>query len=1257
MNQITLRCGTTYTLDQLEAAGISYVPCSYEKPLFRWGQFIDSERQVIRQSYGRKWYGYKALHEMQGVQIFTGKPTSRTIDSHRAYLVDIDIEARMIDQYPVHTEWIRQVYRDACDGTPCEIQTKSEGSRLSGFSPWYESKRAFQDKAVEGNDKPMLLEIFSLGTLSRIDDRYAMKEGSLLDIPIVPKSAYQEIHAIISEIGAEKQARSISDATTVETCQLDDLDVHFGEDGRSQYFSSQYCQRTTHSSDRHTVQFFKIDNDGILGRCYNCGENWWERPSKQRAKLQRSDNTQSVPTESLDENRDRRETATDDFLTTDTDDTLHILLVKDSTGTGKSHTTLSKSQQHGKRTLMNPPHKALAAQAVEIAREHGYLNPFHLLGREHNWDDSGIADIPVEMRTADLFEKNNCIMVDQIKTYTDKRLAPRTYCEHRCLFRDGCPHLAQYEGLGQRDFVASCTPNLLFDLNMRGYLQSLVTAADEPSDEELAIDAILETESEATADFDFAIVDDYGISGLYTDITFSESDFKALKKAWNGTPTGDFAKLLLKAFEKKKPQKIIKALRKAFGTTTEHHAEIVKNLTLHARTGIIEYAERPKASKETQRLLTEKVVRYTDGGKQFIPVSWEAYEKLTEKGVPSVNPKLLETQEIGEQVRVPHTPTHALIAGVPLDELTPVWQKDATPIEILDIFLKSIGNDRNAPINRTFRTGDPPVAILNFSVPPQAPVGILPQIEMLSATVDPADTRKAFDQQPVEFSDYTGGTIAYADNVKTFQYQDTRLTSGSVFEYPTDIDGKRLLQETPTGLTATAKKRLAKLNEWAKQADGNLTAFISYKEFTTGDPFSEHVNGFDIVTHFDKVTGLNFDGLKYLVVFGYPKVKHEILMEHARKQYASDNNPLPKADPTLCDDNGKVISEYMQLTEVITVSENGYEITERRYKDPRLEKIRHQLSTEKLKQALGRARFIRWKDTTTLLMTNTPVKGFTQRTTLFSDAALNLAETPSEIPAAMDRIRVAEETGDVKAIMETKDVSQRTAERETQPVRKARETEKNATIIRLYHDGHSQSEIERQLKSMGYTTGISRKTIRSVIKIDEQVGKNDNAYKYIPIGDVANAHPPENLDDTGIERVLPQKEVIPTEQVERVPDTQNAAPKTIPLSEYSSLDDETVQLELERCQERNNYNGAAFLRNLLRKRGASDQPPVKKDDTEETILHLFDWDISTVYLRREEISAHTDVSTGLTQKCLTYACEAPNIVCEEVSKDGKTDTI
>ena len=459
-----------------------------------------------------------------------------------------------------------------------------------------------------------------------------------------------------------------------------------------------------------------------------------------KAKLQRNRESENAPTETLEVNRDQRENATDTFFTTETE-TLHLLFVGDATGTGKSHTTIAKAQQHKKRTLAQLPHTDLATQAVAIAWEHGYKNPYHLLGRAHNWDDSGIEEIPIEARTRDLFNRNNCIMFDAVQTYTAKRLAPRTYCEHKCAFREGCPHLAQYEGLGQRDFVASCTPNLLFDLNMRGYLQSLVTATDENSVEELAIDAMLGTESEATADFDFAIVDDYGINGLFTDITFSQKEFKAVRKAWNGTPTADFATRLLKAFKKKNPHKIVKALRSAFERTLEFHTDISETLTQHARIGIVEWAERGKSSKESRRLLAEKQVRYEDGGTQFIPVDFEAYKELVKKGIPSVNGYYLETEDIGAEVRIPHTPTHALIDGVSVNDLTPIWQKGATPVELLEIFLSSVGNDKNAPI---LRTGEPPNADLTFSIPPQAPVGLLPQIAMLIRNNEPSGHTKGF---------------------------------------------------------------------------------------------------------------------------------------------------------------------------------------------------------------------------------------------------------------------------------------------------------------------------------------------------------------------------------------------------------------------------------------------------------------------------------------------------------------------------------
>ena len=857
-----------------------------------------------------------------------------------------------------------------------------------------------------------------------------------------------------------------------------------------------------------------------------------------------TDNT-SEKYESTDESDRRREQAADTFFESDTDDSLHIIIVKEGTGKGKTHTFLGKSKDHGKRTLMNPPHNALASQAVETARKQGYDNPFHLLGREHNWNDSGIADIPPDERTADLFEKNNCTMADQVKAFTDKRLAPRTYCEHQCRFKDDCLHLAQYEGLKERDFIATCTPGLLFNLDMRGYLESLVTATDEITDTDLAMDAVLGTESKEMPEFDFAILDDYSVSSLYTDVVFSQSEFKTLKKAWIGTPTGEFAKKVLKAFEKKKPRKIVEALRKAFESTREHHAEIAKSLTQHARIGSIEYAEQSKLSAESKRLLSEKVVKYTDGGQQFIPVDFDAYKELKEKDIPCMHPKHLSTTSVGEQVTVGHSPVAAIRANVKVKDLTPVWQSTATPITLLKIFLNSIGDERHAPISRMFRNGDPPVAVLTFSIPPQAPVGIIPHMAMICATSQPDDTKRPFTGQPVTFSEHTSENSEWADGVEVYQFQDARLTSASVFEYPMDDDGKRILPSDPIGLTPTAERRISQLNEWAKEVDG-LTAFISYKEFT--DTFRSHIDGFDEIAHFDTVAGLNFDGLKYLVVFGYPKVKHDVVMTHARKQFVSDHERLPKGT-------------YDELTEIDEYTDDGITITERRYIDPRLEKIRLQLSVEKIEQAIGRARHPRWTDTTTMIFTNSPVSA-TSRASLFTDAAFTIATSPSDLPAAAERITDAEQSGDVQAIMETTGVSERTAQRRSQPSKKDAKAERDAEIIQRFKDGNSKKQIATDLD-------IGQATVKRVLDTHGiGVTENANAFKYILKGNGENGDPPKNIDDT------------------YVPD-ENASNghHPVPRSEYSKLNEQQAIAELQHCEHKSDYAGASLLRSIIKKRG------------------------------------------------------------------------
>ena len=489
-----------------------------------------------------------ALGKNDSFQICTGEPTYRsdpTSPDGFIYLTDLDIENHLIETHPDVVERITALYRQACDGVPCIVETKSKGLRLSAYAPYLDGKRSYQD-----DNGKMLLEIFSEKGLSRLDHRYGFIEGTILELPVIPHKAISDIHALISEVATE-QKHDTTPREIVEKAQIGNLDIEWDKDNRSQLFSTEHCQKTSHRSNRLEVRFTRYPDGSIDGKCFNCGATWYEIPPTQpRTKLSHTPDTTPEPTETLDANRSERERAADAFFDLESE-SVEIHFVKDSTGTGKTHTYIGKAKTNDKRALALLPHSELAKQAVDVAWQHGFRNPYHFKGRGHNWEQSGISAIPLQMRTPELFEKNLCIAFDEIEKYTEKRLAARTYCELICEFKSECLYLDQYTGLSERDFVSSASPNLLFDIQMRSYLKSLVRAKSEPTDVDMALDAMLGLDSKPEKYFDFAIVDDYSVSGLYTEIKFLQSEFKALRKAWKGTPVSDFARLIDKAFEKR----------------------------------------------------------------------------------------------------------------------------------------------------------------------------------------------------------------------------------------------------------------------------------------------------------------------------------------------------------------------------------------------------------------------------------------------------------------------------------------------------------------------------------------------------------------------------------------------------------------------------------------------------------------------------------------------------------------------------------
>ena len=278
MREVKLACETVYTLQQFEDARLSYVPCTHDTPIFKFGHLWDTERQVTRASYGKQFNSWK-LSGMQGVQLMTGKPSYRVIDgNHREYLTDIDMEARLLDRYPAHAEQIIKIYREACIGDPCIIKTKSDGRRLSAFTPLYGPKVPFTDKVKNGTDdtKTILLEFFSQMGLSRLDNRYALIEGSLLEIPSLPTQALREIREILFEIADVASQRRKSAKVVNASENPDDLEILYDADSKSEIFSNVYCQagRRQHDSGRATVQFFRNADGSEIGHCVGCGGSW-----------------------------------------------------------------------------------------------------------------------------------------------------------------------------------------------------------------------------------------------------------------------------------------------------------------------------------------------------------------------------------------------------------------------------------------------------------------------------------------------------------------------------------------------------------------------------------------------------------------------------------------------------------------------------------------------------------------------------------------------------------------------------------------------------------------------------------------------------------------------------------------------------------------------------------------------------------------------------------------------------------------------
>lgn len=290
--QVSLRDGTTYKLADLESNGISFIPSARHangtiNPMFAYAHLWGEKRQITLKSFGKQVNGW-TLSKMVGIQIVTGPPTYKFVGTGRLHLTDLDIEHHLIDQYPETLKTIVEMYRNGVQGDPCEIETKSGGLRLSAFVDYCGSKISFTSRDTE-NASRMLFEIFSKHGLSRLDERYSQSAGSLLQIPVLPKSVLQEIYRATETVGTAKKVDRNSERIVVGTSQIRDLDIEWGSNNRSQLFPTAHCRATSHISNRNEVRFTRYASGAVDALCFNCGAWWWEVPPKKQGLRSRLD--------------------------------------------------------------------------------------------------------------------------------------------------------------------------------------------------------------------------------------------------------------------------------------------------------------------------------------------------------------------------------------------------------------------------------------------------------------------------------------------------------------------------------------------------------------------------------------------------------------------------------------------------------------------------------------------------------------------------------------------------------------------------------------------------------------------------------------------------------------------------------------------------------------------------------------------------------------------------------------------------------
>lgn len=768
-----------------------------------------------------------------------------------------------------------------------------------------------------------------------------------------------------------------------------------------------------------------------------------------------------------------------DVMTTPTSDKLRdklrYLILTFEMGSGKNEAFLISLKRFKKKGLLITENHLQVDQNVKRAVEEYELRTRGFRGRGYKFKDTPLATMPIKLRQQSpaYFEKYDvvCLLYDQIVKRNDKGLASTPYCQE-CPLKNDCPYLQQFSDLSQIDLIVVSAQDLFFDPSLWNLLRRLTTSETETMESEI-IGAALGLDAETEIDIEFGVVDEAKAINSYNRYSYKIDDFNKLAQAWEGELYGDFMSSLIAALGTEKPDTEVQTLIETLDSDMQK--QISEQMTQVPIP--IDVYPHTLRERETDNILSEYLVKPAGAAEEDyehelrIPISRHAEEIFRKKNIPTISyqPRLPNT-------KIGVSPYAALKKGTlrVADIAGRVWQRGWT---LLDQLKKSIKID----LERIGIRYTPKGEMINCDT---VTITVRPQVNpyiknlvFIGGHADAENIINAFDKtENIIWKVRQGKRAAYATGVQTLQLLDTRLTYRTIFQVEKDTETGQTIYDTDTaapkiiGFKPFGMKILTHLCKVAEQHIGQgkpKPIFISWKEFTvppiTETEIGKRMHACLEIGHFDNTRGLNYEGRKVFLKFGYPKARHDVIKQKAEILHHNDPEPLDET--------------YEKRDEI----EAGYQtIGSRRYKDPRMEAQRQQEIRDKAEQTVYRSRPTRWENTTTIDFSAEPIPKWTERATGFRLTDFLRAEAFEDVTSMISEREALTAEHTIEDFQRIYMCSPRHARRLWEKAGgKDAEARMEAELVKRIH--HMKNELKMSNRAIARTLGINETQVRRIV--------------------------------------------------------------------------------------------------------------------------------------------------------------------------------